>query len=94
MNEVAAPFLYLNPPPNGEALSYVLYEGYLLSSHSHSHSSAFIFRYLENFFCRDESTFLFKAFRMFHLLLVYVDPQVAFLPPLLLLTMTIACTSS
>jgi hypothetical protein len=27
MNEVAAPFLYLNPPPNGEALSYVLYEG-------------------------------------------------------------------
>jgi hypothetical protein len=66
MNEVAAPFLYLNPPPNGEALSYVLFE-------------AFIFRYLENFFCRDESTFLFKAFRLFHLLLVYVDPQV---PPL------------
>lgn len=27
MNEVAAPFLYLNPPPNGEALSYVLFEG-------------------------------------------------------------------
>jgi hypothetical protein len=27
MNEVAAPFLYLNPPPQGEALAYVLYEG-------------------------------------------------------------------
>lgn len=64
MNEVAAPFLYLNPPPNGEGLSYVLFE-------------AFVFRYLENFFCRDESTYLFKAFRLFHLLLVFVDPQLA-----------------
>jgi hypothetical protein len=53
---------------------------------SHRPLTAFIFRYLENFFCRDESTFLFKAFRLFHLLLVYVDPQVLVPPPPTLLT--------
>lgn len=48
MNEIAAPFLYLNPPPKGEALSYTLFE-------------AFILRYVENFFCKDESIYLFKV---------------------------------
>jgi hypothetical protein len=48
MNEIAAPFLYLNPPPKGEALSYTLFE-------------AFTLRYVENFFCKDESTYLFKV---------------------------------
>lgn len=38
---------------------------------------AFLFRYLERFFCLDESSFLFKAFRLFHLLLLYIDPQLA-----------------
>lgn len=38
---------------------------------------AFLFRYLERFFCLDESSFLFKAFRLFHLLLEFFDPQLA-----------------
>jgi hypothetical protein len=38
---------------------------------------AFLFRYLERFFCLDEPYFLFKTFRMFHLLLLYFDPQLA-----------------
>jgi hypothetical protein len=48
MNEVVAPFLFVNPPPNGKALSYLLFE-------------AFVFRYLQNFFCQDDSVFLFKV---------------------------------
>lgn len=51
--------------PNGERLTYELFR-------------AFLFRYLERFFCLDESTFLFKAFRLFHLLLLYYDPQLAY----------------
>lgn len=62
MNEILAPFIYINPPPSGTRLTLCIYE-------------AFLFRYLERFFCRDESSFLFKGFRMFHLLLMYVDPQ-------------------
>jgi len=38
---------------------------------------AFLFRYLERFMCVDDSYHLFKAFRMFHLLLMYYDPQLA-----------------
>lgn len=38
---------------------------------------AFLFRYLERFFCVDDSSFLFKAFRLFRLLLLYFDPQLA-----------------
>lgn len=62
MNEILAPFIQVNPPPSGTRLTFSIYE-------------AFLFRYLERFFCRDESSFLFKGFRMFHLLLMYVDPQ-------------------
>ena len=62
MNELLAPFIHVNPPPSGSSLTFAIYE-------------AFLFRYLERFFCRDESSFLFKGFRMFQLLLMYVDPQ-------------------
>lgn len=62
MNEILAPFIQVNPPPSGTQLTFSIYE-------------AFLFRFLERFFCRDESSFLFKGFRMFHLLLMYVDPQ-------------------
>jgi hypothetical protein len=62
MNELLAPFIQVNPPPCGSGLTFSIYE-------------AFLFRYLERFFCRDESSFLFKGFRMFHILLMYVDPQ-------------------
>eukprot|EP01041_Mallomonas_annulata_P002101 gene2101-4106_t len=34
-------------------------------------------QYLERYFCQDDSAFLFKAFRLFHLLLLYHDPQLA-----------------
>mmetsp|Transcript_32702 Transcript_32702/g.55135 ORF Transcript_32702/g.55135 Transcript_32702/m.55135 type:complete len:833 (-) Transcript_32702:84-2582(-) len=65
MNEILAPFLYLLPPPrHGSLLPYALFE-------------AFIFRYLERFVCVDDSAHLFKAFRCFHLLLLYFDAQLA-----------------
>ena len=38
---------------------------------------AFLFRYLERFICLDDSAHLFKGFRLFHLLLLYFDPQLA-----------------
>jgi hypothetical protein len=63
MNEVLAPFVYLFPPPvKGNAMPYYLFE-------------SFLYRYLERYFCLDDQSFLFKAFRLFHLLLVYYDPQ-------------------
>ena len=62
MNELLAPFIYLHPPPRGNAFPFTLYE-------------AFLFRYLERYFCLDDSSFLFKAFRLFHVLLLYHDPQ-------------------
>lgn len=64
MNEVLAPFLYVLPPPHGNLLPYSLFE-------------AFLFRYLERFICVDDSSHLFKGFRLFHLLLLYFDPQLA-----------------
>lgn len=64
MNEIAAPFLYLHSPPHGNALTYLLFE-------------AFLFRYLQRYFCQDDSAFLFKAFRLFHILLLFIDPQLA-----------------
>jgi hypothetical protein len=64
MNEVLAQFVYLHPPPLGSAMPYCLFE-------------AFLYRYLERYFCLDDSSFLFKAFRLFHLLLLYHDPQLA-----------------
>jgi hypothetical protein len=74
MNEIAAPFLYLNPPPASAKLTYDMY-------------ASFLFRYLERYFCLDESSFLFKAFRLFGILLKYHDPTLgnhledqAFLP--------------
>ena len=63
--QVLAPFLYIRPPlEHGSYLTYSLFE-------------AFLFRYLERFFCLDEPYFLYKTFRMFHLLLLYFDPQLA-----------------
>lgn len=66
MNEVAAPFLLLSShsPPDGQALPYVLFE-------------AFVFRFLDHFYCREcsSSLYLFKAFRLFQLLLMHFDPQ-------------------
>lgn len=38
---------------------------------------AFLFRYVERYFCLDDSGYLYKAFRLFHLLLLYHDPQLA-----------------
>jgi len=64
MNEVLAPFMWMLPPPRGTSLPYALFE-------------AFLFRYLERLFCLDESLFLFKSFKLFHLLLLYHDPQLA-----------------
>jgi hypothetical protein len=61
---VLAPFLYICPDIENRGLAYELFR-------------AFLFRYLERFFCLDESSFLFKAFRLFHLLLEYFDPQLA-----------------
>jgi hypothetical protein len=62
--QVLAPFIYLLPPPHGSLHPYSLFE-------------AFLFRYLERFTCLDDSAHLFKAFRLFHLLLLYFDPQLA-----------------
>ena len=64
MNEILAPFIYLRPPPAGDQLTYDLFE-------------AFLFRYLARYFCVDDSSYLFKAFRLFHILLLYHDPQLA-----------------
>lgn len=64
MNEILAPFLFVHQPPKGSLLPYRLFE-------------AFLYRYLERYFCQDDSAFLFKAFRLFHILLMYHDPQLA-----------------
>lgn len=65
MNEVLAPFIYLSPPTNEPQLEpFILFE-------------SFIFRYLERYFCLDDSGYLYKAFRLFHILLLYHDPQLA-----------------
>jgi len=64
MNEIMAPFIFLRPPPAGNGLIFDLFE-------------AFLFRYLARYFCVDDSTYLFKAFRLFHILLLYHDPQLA-----------------
>ena len=64
MNEIMAPFISLCPPPNGDLLTFKLFE-------------AFLFRYLARYFCVDTSSFLFKAFRLFAILLLYHDPQLA-----------------
>ncbi len=64
MNEVCAPFVYLHPHISTGSVPFTLFE-------------AFLFRYLERFFCLDDSSFLFKAFRMFSILLMYHDPELA-----------------
>lgn len=64
MNEVVAPFLFILPPPKELFLPFALFE-------------AFLFRYLERYFCLDDSSYLFKSFRLFHILLAYHDPQLA-----------------
>lgn len=63
-HKVLAPFVFIQPPPKGSQIPFSLFE-------------AFLFRYLERYFCLDESLYLFKAFRLFHILLVYHDPQLA-----------------
>jgi hypothetical protein len=64
MNEVVAPFIALCPPPKGNAMAYALFE-------------AFLYRYLQRFLCVDESAFLFRAFRLFHVLCLYHEPTLA-----------------
>jgi hypothetical protein len=64
MNEILAPFLFLHPPSKGTLLTYQLFD-------------AFVLRYSERFVCQDDDTFLFKSFRLFHLLLLYHDPILA-----------------
>lgn len=65
MNEILAPFIYLNPlEQSSTKRAFCMFE-------------AFLFRYLERFFCVDDSSYLYKAFRLFHLLLIYHDPQLA-----------------
>ena len=71
MNEVLAAFVYINPPitpaphvPPNTLLTFALFE-------------AFLFRYLERYFCVDDSSYLYKSFRYFQILLVYHDPQLA-----------------
>ena len=62
MNEVLAPFIYLYPINNN--IPYNLFE-------------AFLFRYLQRYYCIDSSCYLFKSFRLFNILLSYHDPQLA-----------------
>lgn len=64
LNEVLAPFVWLLPPPIGSRKPYIMFE-------------TFLFRYLERYFLVDDSMFLFKSFRYFHLLLLFHDPQLA-----------------
>jgi hypothetical protein len=48
MNELMAVFMHVSPPASGSSLSLRLF-------------SAFLYKYLERFFYRDESSFLFKV---------------------------------
>lgn len=75
MNEVVAPLLSLvhqHQTPSSSSATYV-------QQHRLTYCllKAILFRYLERFFCVDDSSFLFKAFGMFHQLLLYFDPQLA-----------------
>lgn len=67
MNEILAPFVWSMPPETGPGVGNSVYELY----------ESFIYRYLERFFLVDDSMYLFKSFRYFHLLLLYHDPQLA-----------------
>jgi hypothetical protein len=80
MNEVLAPFISLLPSSAASSSAdasipdpqynkdyYLIYSLY----------NAFMVRYIERFFCLDDSSFLYKSFRCFHLLLLYHDPQLA-----------------
>eukprot|EP01038_Epipyxis_sp_PR26KG_P005709 gene5709-7880_t len=67
MNEVLAPFMYLNPPTSDGNISQLCFDLF----------KTFITRYLYRYFCKDDSSYLFKAFRLFHLLLLYFDPILA-----------------
>lgn len=67
MNEVLAPFIFLLLPVVAGAdasyqLTFALFE-------------ALLFRYLERYFFLDDSSYLFKSFRMLQLLLEFHDPQ-------------------
>src|SRR5690554_399329 len=64
MNEIIAPFIWLTPPPCGTLVPFRLFEG-------------FLFRYLERYFCTDDHLHLHVAFKLFHLLLLFHDPQLA-----------------
>ena len=64
MNEILAPFIWLTPPPCGTVVPFRLFEG-------------FLFRYLERYFCTDDHMHIHVAFKLFHLLLLFHDPQLA-----------------
>lgn len=67
MNEVLAPFVYLcssTISSHNLGLPFLLFE-------------TFVFKFLKRYFCLDDSSFLYKAFRLFHVLLMYHDPELA-----------------
>ena len=74
LNEVLAPFIHLLPPitktEGGEEVT-------LKSELSNQLFNMLVLRYMERFYCVDSPFFMFQAFRMFHILLVFHDPQLA-----------------
>jgi hypothetical protein len=73
MNEILAPFLWLclsDKMAQQHDFQQMLNLPYRLFE-------AFLFRYLERHLCVDESTHTHTAFRLFHTLLLYHDPQLA-----------------
>ena len=86
MNEICAPFIALHPPqgsgtndidvPCGDTDGREHATGPVSGSVSYALFEAFLFRYHERYYCVDHSSFLFKAFRLFHILLCYHDPKV------------------
>lgn len=79
MNEVIAPLMALVHQQSSSPSSSSSSSSSQPQQHRLTYCllKAILFRYLERFFCVDDSSFLFKAFSMFHLLLLYFDPQLA-----------------
>eukprot|EP00606_Chrysophyceae_sp_TOSAG23-5_P001141 GSChrysophyteH2.ASY1.ANO1.73.1 assembled CDS len=74
LNEVLAPFIYLLPPLTKAQTPQKVT---LKSELSSRLFNMLVLRYMERFYCVDTPFFMFQAFRMFHILLVFHDPQLA-----------------
>ncbi len=74
LNEVLAPFIHLLPPLTKAQTPQ---EVTLKSELSSRLFNMLVLRYMERFYCVDSPFFMFQAFRMFHILLVFHDPQLA-----------------